>query len=134
MLGHYLLFAGNCAQALETYETAFGATIQELQKYGDMPANPAFPIPERDKSLVLHARLSLADTQLLCADSKDRTTPGDNMYVSLTTPDAAMVQAAWDLLAQGGTVYLPLQPTFFATQHGSLRDRFGINWMFTVPK
>ncbi len=132
MIGHYLLFDRCCAQALDAYAKAFDARICEKQTYGDMPANPAFPVPEDKKDLVLHARLSLFGTELMCADSQGRTAPGDNMYVTLTTKDEAAVRKAWDALAQGGEVYMPLQPSFFAKQHGSLRDRFGVNWMFTV--
>ncbi len=134
MLGHYLMFNGCCADALQTYEKAFDAKITEMQTYGDMPPNPAFPIAEADQKLVLHARLQLDGTELMCADSKDRSTAGDNMYVSITTPDAAAVQKAWDTLAEGGQVYMELAPSFFASLHGSLRDRYGINWMFTALK
>ncbi len=134
MLGHYLMFNGDCREALAAYEEAFGAEVTEMQTYGDMPANPAFPIAESQKKLVLHARLVLDGMELMCADSSERSTPGDNMYISVTTPDAALVQRAWDKLAPGGVVYMELAPSFFAAMHGSLRDRFGINWMFTALK
>ena len=134
MFSHYLMFNRNCAEALSVYAKLFGAQISEMQKYADMPPNPNFPIPESDRQLVLHARLKWNDTELMCADSSNRSTPGDNMYISITTQDAAMVQNAWDELKQGGQVYMELTPSFFAALHGSLRDRFGINWMFTALK
>lgn len=132
MIGCYLLFNGRCAEALAVYERALGAKVMEMQKYGDMPPNPAFPIAERDKGLVLHAKLQVEGFEIMCADSKERTTPGDNMYVTVTTPDEAMVRRAWAALAEGGEVYMALEPSFFAKLHGSLRDRFGVNWMFTA--
>ncbi len=134
MLGHYLMFNRNCAQALSFYEKAFDATVTEMQTYGQMPPNPAFPIAEEDRDLVLHAKLVLDGMELMCADSAGRSTAGDNMYVSLTTKDSAAVQKAWDMLKEGGELYMELQPSFFAALHGSLRDRFGINWMFTALK
>jgi PhnB protein len=54
------------------------------------------------------------------------------MYVTITTGDEAMVLRAWDALKEGGEVYMALQPSFFAKLHGSLRDQFGVNWMFTA--
>lgn len=134
MLGHYLMFNRNCAEAIKTYETALGAKVLEMQKYGDMPSNPAFPVSDADKNLVLHARLELDGMELMCADGSGQITSGNNMYVSITTKDASFVQKAWGLLRQGGEVYMELTPTFFAAFHGSLRDRFGINWMFTALK
>lgn len=132
MVGHYLLFNRNCAQAAAVYEKAFDAKVLEMQKYGDMPPNPQFPVPESDKELVLHSRLLIDGMELMCADSPQRSAGCDNMYVSITTKDEAYVRRAWDVLKEGGEVYMDLAPSFFATLHGSLQDRFGINWMFTA--
>lgn len=134
MFSHYLMFNRNCAQALEVYTKAFGAEIAEKQTYGDMPPNPNFPIAEEDKALVLHARLRWNGTELMCADASARCETGDNMYVSITTQDLALVQKAWGILQEDGEIYMDLAPSFFAAAHGSLRDRFGINWMFTALK
>ncbi len=134
MLGHYLLFDGQCAEALGHYEKALDATITELRKYSDMPPNPAFPVPEEKKHLVLHARLTLLGQEIMCADASERATAGDNMYLTITTADEAYVKNAWALLSDGGTVYMELTPSFFAALHGSLRDKYGVNWMFTVTK
>jgi PhnB protein len=121
-------------EALEIYAKAFNAKIGEVQRYGDMPPNPAFPIIESDKGLVLHARLNINGIELMCADTSESNTCGNNMYVTVTTPDVAFVQKAWDILKDGGEIYMELTPSFFAQLHGSLRDRFGINWMFTASK
>ncbi|HWQ80597.1 MAG TPA: VOC family protein [Anaerovoracaceae bacterium] len=134
MLGYYLMFNRNCAEAIKAYEKAFDAKIIEMQKYGDMSPNPSFPIPDSDKDLVLHARFELDGVELMCADSFERSTSGNNMYVSITVKDVAFVQKAWDVLKRDGEIYMELSPSFFAILHGSLRDRFGINWMFTALK
>lgn len=134
MLGHYLMFNGNCTEALETYKLAFGAEITEVQRYGDMPPNPAFPISEEKKSLVLHAKLKIDNGEIMYADASERSNAGDNMYVSITTPDAAYVQKAWDVLKEDGEIFMELAPSFFAAAHGSLRDKYGVNWMFTALK
>ena len=132
VFGHYLMFDRACAEAMEFYKEAFGGEILEMRKYGDMPPNPAFPVAEADKGLVLHARLRVGDTEIMAADGKNRRAAGENMYITMTAKDAAAVQKAWDALKEGAEVYMDLAPTFFAALHGSLRDRFGINWMFTV--
>jgi len=134
MFSHYLMFNRNCAEALQSYVQAFGAQIVEMQQYGDMPPDPRFPVAEGDRHLVLHARLRWAGTEIMCADSSNNARAGNNMYVSITTQDASLVQKAWDVLKQDAEVYMELAPSFFAAAHGSLRDRFGINWMFTARK
>ena len=125
MVSHYLLFDRNCAQAVEVYKEALDATVLEMQKYGDMPPDPNFPITEADRELVLHARLQLSDGEIMCADSSGSLTAGDNMYVSIMTRDEAAVRRAWDVLKEGGDVDMELAPSFFALLHGSLQDRFG---------
>ena len=37
-------------------------------------------------------------------------------------------------LAEGGTVQMALQPTFFATRYGEVIDRFGIPWEIRCRK
>jgi len=131
MFAHYLLFAGTCSAALDTYARAFGAEVIGKQTYGDIP-DPGFPVPPEMRDWILHSRLRWEGTELMCADSSDRTHPGDNMYVSVACADEAHVRHAWDILAEGGVIYMDLVSTFFSGLHGSLRDRFGVNWMFTV--
>lgn len=131
-MGHYLLFNRECAQALEAYTKAFGAEVTEVSRYGDMPPNPDFPVADADRALVLHSRLRIDDEELMCADTVGPRQLGNSQFVSITTIDEALVRQAWQVLADGGEVYQPLAPSFFAAAHGSLRDRYGINWMFTA--
>jgi PhnB protein len=104
MIGHYLMFNGNCKEALAVYEKAFGVTASEVKTYGDMPPNPAFPVSESKKNLVLHARFSLEGADVMCADASEGAGSGENMYVSITTKDAGCVQKAWDCLKDGAKI------------------------------
>lgn len=133
MFSHYLIFNRNCAEALEVYAKAFGAEIIEVKKYGDIP-NPGFPISEEDKNLVLNSRLKLDNMEIMLADSTKNVQFGDNMYVSITTHDSSLVKRAWEALKADGTIYMELGSTFFSELHGSLQDKFGVNWMFTAIK
>jgi PhnB protein len=56
------------------------------------------------------------------------------MYITITVKDSNFVKTAWDILKQDGKIHMELTPSFFAVLHGSLQDKFGINWMFTVSK
>lgn len=132
MLGHYLMFHRNCEEALKVYEKAFNTKVNMMQKYKDIPPKPNFPVDENDLNLILHSRLVIGGTEIMCADSGQALTYGNNMYITLTTGDAEMIKEAWATLKDGGKIYLELNPTFFAKLHGHLQDKFGVNWMFTV--
>lgn len=40
------------------------------------------------------------------------------------------MEKVFQRMAEGGTVTMPLQDTFWGARFGMLRDRFGVNWMF----
>jgi PhnB protein len=132
MTEHYLMFNRTCGAALKTYEEAFNAKITEVQRYKDMPPNPNFPVAPENAEMVLHARMELDGSMIMCADSPG-VTSGNNMYISITTENEDYVKKAWQVLVQEGKVNLELTPSFFAKLHGSLCDQYGVNWMFTVP-
>jgi len=133
MIGYYLMFNNNCGEALGVYEKAFGAKVLHKQTYGDMPSNPDFPMAEEDKGLVLNVQFEIAGTVIMASDvGQLAADKGNNMYITVTTEDKELITKAWDMLKEGGEVINDLQPTFFAELHGSLRDKFGIGWMFSV--
>ena len=136
MIGHYLMFNNNCEEALEIYKKAFDAKILAKQTYGDMPSNPEFPVAEEDRGLVLNAQFEIFGTVLMASDVGPLSAEkGSNMYVTITTEDKKWVLKAWELLLrEGGEVINDLEPAFFAKLHGSLRDKFGIGWMFSVSR
>jgi PhnB protein len=49
--------------------------------------------------------------------------------LSLAYPTVSDAQRVFDLLADGGSITMPLQKTFWAEAHGSLIDRYGTRWM-----
>jgi len=135
MIGYYLMFNNNCQEALDVYEKALGAKVLHKQTYGDMPPSPDFPVAEEDKGLVLNVEFEIAGTVIMASDvGQLSAAKGNNMYIVVATEDAELVTNAWEMLKEGGEVINDLQPTFFAELHGSLRDKFGIGWMFSASK
>ena len=133
MIKPYLMFNRECDEAFKWYQKAFDGEMIAIQKYGDMPASPDFPIAESDQNLVLHVELKITETgSILGSDYGQNLQDAGKVCISveLTSEDKAM--NAWNVLKDGGTVHNDLQPTFFAKLHGSVKDKYGITWMFTV--
>jgi PhnB protein len=80
------------------------------------------------KDAVLHARISLGETELMGADIPNAQ-PMRSAYLSLSVESDAEAERIFAALSEGGEVFMPLEGTFFASRFGQLRDRFGINWM-----
>lgn len=122
----YVNFPGTCAEAFRYYETHLGGKIGMLMTHGQAPdqskGNPEW------KNAVLHARMSVGDTDLLGADIANAQ-PMRSAYLSLLVESDEEAERIFGALANGGQVLMALEETFFATRFGQVRDRFGLNWM-----
>ena len=124
----YLTFNGNCASALKFYEQNLGAKIEMMMTFGQSPAADQAPAGWRDK--VMHARLKLGDSILMGSDAPpDRYNEPRGFSVSLSINSPGDAERIFAALAEGGTVQMPLQQTFWAARFGTLTDKFGIPWM-----
>jgi len=54
--------------------------------------------------------------------------------MSLTMSDEAEAKRAFDALAEGGNIFMPISKTFWSPCFGMVTDAFGIHWMVTVPE
>jgi len=127
-LNAYLTFNGNCAAALKFYEQHLGANIEMKMTFGESPAAEQAPAGWRDK--VMHARLAIGESILMASDAPpDRYNEPKGFSVSLSVKSPAEAERIFAGLAEGGTVQMPLQQTFWAARFGTLVDKFGIPWM-----
>jgi PhnB protein len=133
MIAPYLMFNRQCDEAFKMYQEAFDGEMVSIQKYGDMPSNPEFPVADNDKDLVLHAQLKLTEAGFIYGSDGGRDFGnGSKVSISVELDSEERAQKAWEALKEGGSVYMDLQPTFFSKLHGSVQDKYGVTWMFTV--
>ena len=124
----YLNYGGNCAQAFRFYEQHLGGKITMMMTHGQLPDPSA--VPEDWKNAILHARISLGETELFGADiPPERFQPMRSAYLSLTVDSNDEAERIYALLSDGGQVFMPMEETFFAYRFAMLRDRFGTSWM-----
>ncbi len=124
----YLNYGGNCRQAFEFYQQHLGARITMLTTHGELPDATAVPAGWRDA--VLHARLEIGGTTIMAADiPPDRFAPMRSAYLSLLADSTAEAERVYQLLSDGGEIFMPMAETFFARRFAMLRDRFGTSWM-----
>ena len=122
----YVNFAGTCAEAFRFYEQYLGGRIDMMMTHAQAP-EPSRLAPEW-KDAILHARISIGETELLGADIPNAQ-PMRSAYLTLNVDSDSEAERIYASLSDGGEVFMPMQETFFASRFGQLRDRFGINWM-----
>jgi PhnB protein len=100
--------------------------------YGEAPAG--VPVPPDWKDKVMHTSIPLGDGRLMgCDVPPERATPLGGFQVCAESKDEAEVKRIYEALKEGGSVQMPLAPTFWSPLFGMCTDKFGVGWMVGVP-
>lgn len=126
----YINFDGRCDEALDFYRRALGAEITMLMRFKDAPPEVQAMNAPGTGEKVMHAAIRIGETQLLAMDGRSEgKTQFQGISLALTAGDGAATTRAFNALADGGKVGMPLAKTFFAPLFGMVTDKFGITWM-----
>lgn len=125
----YLLFAGQCEEAVYFYQKALGAHIHYITYFKD--ASDPERTPSGWANKVMRASLSIGKTHLITAD-EPASLPPQGFALSLDESDPQAATKMFEALSEGGVIALPLQKTPWSDSFGIITDRFGINWIFNI--
>jgi PhnB protein len=129
-LNPYLHFNGQAEAAIHHYQQALGAVLEgPIMRYGDAP----MPMSEEHKQRVMHAQVRVDGRLLMLSDGPPSYTAqmGNAYNVALEYTDDGEMARAFDALAAGGKVTMPLADQFWGGRLGMLVDKFGVQWMLT---
>ncbi|KZM74752.1 VOC family protein [Nocardia terpenica] len=121
-----LLYIENSEEALTFYTDVFD--LEEIVERR-FPYNQA-PGSEHLRGLA-YSKLQFKDgTALSVAERQEWDRPGDTVHVGLNFDDPTEQKAAFDKLADGGTVVTALDKTAWDPNqiYGMVRDRYGVTW------
>lgn len=137
----YLIFNGNCREAMTFYNQCFGGKL-DVMSFGDMPSDPGAgggQMPPEAKNLVMHARIGKGTkTVLMASDSmpgRGEHRAGDNYSISVDCESDEEITSLFNALAQNAKqIKMPLGDAFWGAKFGMLEDQFGVHWMFNFDK
>jgi len=129
----YLNFAGNTEEVFNFYRSVLGGEFTNVTRYRDM-GGEAMGLQEADMDRIANIGLPLGNGPVLMATDVvegfgNSPSPGNNFYIALETDTAEEAEKVFNGLAEGGDIEMALQEVEWAEKYGSLRDRFGIQWM-----
>ncbi|PSL41476.1 PhnB protein [Planomicrobium soli] len=129
----YMIFNGNCQEAVEYYTDVFGTGMPEIMKFGDMPPEEGYEMPEDAKDLVMHTAINIYESEVMFSDAMPGATVpfGKNINLTIVSDDLEKMTADFNRLAQDGKVTMKLQKTFWSPAYGALTDKLGIEWQFS---
>ena len=129
----YLIYDGNCQEALKFYQKVLGARIEATHRYREGP--PEMQVAPEHKDRIMHARLTIDGEVLMASDAY----PGNfqkpqGFSIAIALNDATEAERIFKALSENGKVQMPLEETFWALRFGYLIDRFGVPWMINCEK
>jgi PhnB protein len=128
----HLHFQGNCADAFAFYKEVFNPVNSFQITYGEAPENS--PVPPHWKNKVMHASIPIGEGLLMgCDVPPGESKPPSGFQVCVETKDEAEVRRIYGALKEGGSVQMPLAPTFWSPLFGMCADKFGVGWMVGMP-
>ncbi|WP_246240407.1 VOC family protein [Anaerocolumna sedimenticola] len=133
MVNVYLIFNGNCREAVEFYAEVFGTDMPQIMTMGDAPEDPDYPVSEENKKLIMHARLNISGSYVMFSDNVAGSafTQGNNISLAVVHNNVDEIKNWFEKLKDGGKVEMELQETFWSKCYGSLTDKFGIHWQLS---
>jgi PhnB protein len=133
----YLNFPGTTKEAFQFYETVFGTKIAMIQTFGETSFMPN--APEHAKNKIMHVQLPITEAvHLMGSDAVEGFGPtlkeGNNFHISIVANDKAEADRTFAALSGGGgSVHMPLANAPWGPYFGMCVDRFGVQWMVSLP-
>jgi len=124
----YIMFKGNCEEALNFYAKALGGEIVHLSRYEGSPIESM----ASNKQKIMHATLVAKDIMIMGADDgeEEKENKGSGaVHLNINFDEPGDEEKVFNALVEGGSSTVPLQDTFWGSRFGMLTDKFGIHWM-----
>jgi len=122
MVTPYLIFSGECGEALAFYRAAFGAEVRMSLPYGDyVPEGVAAPPPNL-KDWVLHAEMQICGTDFWFADeAAEPSVRGNRVRLTVQVPTAEAARKIFDALRAGGHTHRDILQQVSRRADGQIR-------------
>jgi PhnB protein len=127
----YLMFVGNCREAMTRYQEVLGGDLQIMDLTG-VPEEERPPGAPED--MVMHAALTLGTGFLMASDDPTATerSPILGIFVAYSSPTVEDTNRIVAALGEGGSIDQEVIETFFSPAFGIVTDRFGVPWMIST--
>jgi PhnB protein len=132
-LSTYILFKGNCREAMEFYKFVLGGELS-MTTVGESPMKSAFPKDMHTK--IVNATLKGPNVDISASDwLRANQAPAAMNMVCLYVKGGSQtaVRTIFHKLSDHAVVTDPLRVKPFGT-YGALNDRFGVRWMFQTSE
>ena len=129
----HLHFNGNTEEAFLFYKTVFGGEIKKIIRFKEL-STEGFSFPEDELNKIMHISLSIGNTSTISGsdvpsilgtvnESENRS------KITITANSKQEAEALFNGLSEGAAIECELGQSPWGSYFGSLRDKYGIEWM-----
>ena len=125
------IYGGKCAEAMELYRKAFGATVNHVAYSREAPD---FVASDRDDgSSVMYADVTILGSEVEMFDSgRESPERGNTLALHAFFDTGDDVCRAFEILKEGTQTDQGPRPEFWSAMYTCLTDRYGIVWHLMV--
>lgn len=132
----FLLFDGNCAEAMTFYHNCLGGELQ-ITRLGDTPMKDKFPLEKHSRIINAHLKchnIEISATDWMASPNFDPV-KGNMFAIFIVGNDNAELSLVFDKLKDGDNnqKLQELHKLPFGL-YGQFYDRYGIQWIFKGEK
>jgi PhnB protein len=129
----HLHFNGNTEEAFLFYKTVFGGEVKKIIRFKELSAE-GFSFPEDELNKIMHISLSIGNTSTISGSDVPSMlgTVNENenrSKITITANSKQEAEALFNGLSEGAAIECELGQSPWGSYFGSLRDKYGIEWM-----
>jgi PhnB protein len=107
-----------------------------MQTFGQTSFMPN--VPDAAKPKIMHVQLPITESvHLMASEVVEGISPpvtfGNNFHISIVANDKAEADRVFAALSAGGRVAMPMAYAPWGPYFGMCTDRFGVQWMVSLP-
>lgn len=123
----YIIFSGNCEEALNFYKESLNGEVTKIQRYAESPMfSNSSDISDADKQRIFDSEFNAEGLVFKASDDLPNhpVSQGSNVCLFLHFSDNSELEKVFKSFSEEGQVLFPLNNNF-----GMLVDKFSIRWM-----
>lgn len=129
-LNPYINFKNQAREAMAFYQAALGGKLT-MSTFGES----GVPADQAAADGIMHSELITDSGMTIMASDAPDHIPydfGNNVGMSLSGNDEALLKGYWDKLSQGAKIEVPFAKAPWGDTFGMFTDKFGIHWLVNV--
>lgn len=135
----FLHFTNKAEEAFNFYKSAFGSKFTTpMRRFGEIPSQEERHVSDDEKNLIMYVELPITGGHVLMGSDMPKSmggkvTGGNNYSIALELDSKPEADRLFSALSSGGEVKMPLKDMFWGSYYGSFIDKYGVQWMISVP-